>query len=751
MAALSRDRARGLWGRFGPAGVAGGVALVVYVLTLAPTVTSEDSGELIAAAHGLGVPHPPGFVLWVLAVHGLITLSPMPVAWTANFSSALFAALTVAGVVVLARRLGASALAAVSGGLALAFGHTFWSQAVIAEVYALNTALFVWALVALVGWAEAPHTTNDRGLRAAALLCGLGLTNHHPLTLLMGPAFAGYALSVTGWGLLRPRRLGPVLLCLILPSLLYLYLLWASARQPAVDWGETRDLHSLWAHVSRQAYRELELSAEVTWHDKLSFMKGFVSLWSWEMTPAVFLVAVGLGSYRLRGRRELSLLWAVVGLNSVLLLSILRFRFEAENIMRVNEYYLPAYVVTAVLLAMGVQALLQRWPAKPAAYAVQAVALALPLWPLMAHLEDNNMSRYWMAADYNRAILQSLPSEAIYFPSGDYVAFPTLYLQAVEGVRPDVLIANYTGSPSVALKAYVRALEPEGPAPSSAQAQEVLLRLSRRPLIFASKSDVRAGGAGLRPWGLVYRLWRGDEPAQPGPQILAQDILRDPQRTGPVDDLGRSLLADYHRALAEAHLAHGSAADAHREFSVAEHFLRDSKEGLNNLGSTRAEYGQPEGAERLYRRAAQLSPTYVTPRRNLALLLDAQGRTEQAIRAFEALLRVAPQDEGARRRLATLKEGPEAAPDPRAQRVLQYQAATRAEPGRAPLWNNLGTAYVEAGQPQEALGAYLEAVRLDPDYAMAHKHLAALYRELLGQPQRAAVHEARYEALKAGR
>src|SRR5437762_13473072 len=37
------------------------VALVVYSWTLAPTVTLTDSGELILAAYGLGVAHPPVF------------------------------------------------------------------------------------------------------------------------------------------------------------------------------------------------------------------------------------------------------------------------------------------------------------------------------------------------------------------------------------------------------------------------------------------------------------------------------------------------------------------------------------------------------------------------------------------------------------------------------------------------------------------------------------------------------------------
>src|SRR6266704_3863014 len=39
------------------------VASLLYTLTLAPTVTLVDSGELILAAWGTGVAHPPGFPL----------------------------------------------------------------------------------------------------------------------------------------------------------------------------------------------------------------------------------------------------------------------------------------------------------------------------------------------------------------------------------------------------------------------------------------------------------------------------------------------------------------------------------------------------------------------------------------------------------------------------------------------------------------------------------------------------------------
>src|SRR4030095_5213120 len=72
------------------------VALVVYSWTLAPTVTPTDSGELILAAYGLGVAHPPGVPLWIMLAH-LASLVPVGnVAVRINFSSAVFAALACA-------------------------------------------------------------------------------------------------------------------------------------------------------------------------------------------------------------------------------------------------------------------------------------------------------------------------------------------------------------------------------------------------------------------------------------------------------------------------------------------------------------------------------------------------------------------------------------------------------------------------------------------------------------------------------
>ena len=76
-------------------------SLLVYVFSLPPSVTLEDSGELIVAADHLGIPHPPGYPLWTLLAWGFQTLFgwvtfqgyPNP-AWGVAFMSAFFGSLT---------------------------------------------------------------------------------------------------------------------------------------------------------------------------------------------------------------------------------------------------------------------------------------------------------------------------------------------------------------------------------------------------------------------------------------------------------------------------------------------------------------------------------------------------------------------------------------------------------------------------------------------------------------------------------
>ncbi|HEY5133193.1 MAG TPA: DUF2723 domain-containing protein [Candidatus Krumholzibacteriaceae bacterium] len=160
------------------------VALVVYVATMAPTLVFWDSGEFIATANILGIPHSPGTPLFTL-VGRVFTMLPLPLDTAArvNLFSALCGALAVLIGFLIAVRVLRLMYPDLKGGLArfmtyvgpftgalyFAFSYTHWLDSTETEVYALNA--FVMGLCTLLAleWYENPAGRIQRQGTAAAV------------------------------------------------------------------------------------------------------------------------------------------------------------------------------------------------------------------------------------------------------------------------------------------------------------------------------------------------------------------------------------------------------------------------------------------------------------------------------------------------------------------------------------------------------------------------------------------------------
>jgi hypothetical protein len=167
------------------------VALVCYVRTLAPDVLYGDSGEFQALSYMLGITHTTGYPVYLALAKLLGSLIPIGTfAYRVNLLSALYAAGTLGGVYLLARAFTNSRLGAIFGCVALGMAYSFWSQAVIAEIYTLATLAITWSTFCLWRWQDDPPNKGI-WLLFSMLLLGLGI---HTVVELIVPAVGIFIL-----------------------------------------------------------------------------------------------------------------------------------------------------------------------------------------------------------------------------------------------------------------------------------------------------------------------------------------------------------------------------------------------------------------------------------------------------------------------------------------------------------------------------------------------------------------------------
>src|SRR5207247_4443125 len=136
--------------------------------------------------------HPTGYPLYMLLSHSFLRCLPFgSIAFRMNLLSALSAGFAVGLIYLLMGRVTSSRLAGLVGALVFAFSQTFWSQAVIAEVYAFHMLGMVGVLVCVLAW---DRRGERRWLWASAMAYGLCFALHM-MSVLLAPGLLYFALT----------------------------------------------------------------------------------------------------------------------------------------------------------------------------------------------------------------------------------------------------------------------------------------------------------------------------------------------------------------------------------------------------------------------------------------------------------------------------------------------------------------------------------------------------------------------------
>jgi len=652
------------------------LSLLVYVKTLCPTVSTGDSGELIAASHCLGIAHPPGYPLYVIAGK-LFTFLPFgDIGFRLNLMSAFFSSLTVALLYFVILKVTDSLRpAAVSASLLFAFSKVFWAESVVSEVFSLN-AFFLVLLVAIV------LDIKKRGYPYLfSFIYGLSLCNHQSILLAL-PAFL-YFISREVKAVPFSRKLPLMAFFAFAGFSVYMFMPVRALRQPPLNWGNPSTLPRFIAVLTRAQYGTLKLYSEKGHSNTLVSILSqtgifFVSLVK-QFTIAGFLTGIiPLPAFlrpRTPGKAIFSFLGTIFLFTGIGFLAVSNMPVSPTSVDMMTRFYIMPALIFAVWIGMGIMYGIE-YLRKKRIYPPACAFILLPALAFLSHYRDNDRSKNYIAYDFAANTIETVEQGGILFMLGDDFMFPAAYLKIVEKRRPDVTLCDVSGN--LFENIYGKNISKMSDA-EKAEVRRELIYSTERPVYFMK--DIDASGCVLKPQGILYRVEKG-EPFGDGEAGWKNYEMR-----GVYDDKVRkdfrsrivALRYPYFRA--QYYLAKDDAKNAMEEFKKTCEIGYDVEGVHLDLGNLYLEEGMLDEALKVYRESVKINPYYAQGYNGIGLVYNARGEYDAAVEA--------------------------------------YLKAVALKPSFSEGFNNLGVVYFRKGLFEKSLEMFRKATELNPGYGDA--------------------------------
>ena len=459
------------------AATAAGV-LLLYVLTLAPTTQLWDAPEYMAAAHALGIPHPPGNPLFSLLAH-VWGLLPFAADYGARIN--LFAATTSAAAAgfwfliadrwlrPIAPGVWSRRLLAAAGVIVGATAFTVWNQSVVNEkVYTVSLLSITLVLWLAIRWADHPAGERpDRWLILITYLLVLTSANHQ-MGLLVAPAVLLVVARTDLRAMLNPRIIALALVAAALAGSVYLFLPIRAHLDPYLNEGDPRTWAALRDVLLRAQYgkpallqRQADLGGQLA-----MWAQYFTWQWGRDLSQGAAAVLAGaFGALGLLGAwrhwkaepRQAAVMTTLMVTVTIALIFYLNFKYGfseapgrdvAREVRDRDYFFIVSFSGWGVWVAMGLAALMEgvaallpeRAGPPERRWAFATPLLLVALVPLCTNRLSAPRRGETLARDYAVDLLQSVDPYAIVVTAGDNDTFPLWYAQEVEGVRRDVTV-----------------------------------------------------------------------------------------------------------------------------------------------------------------------------------------------------------------------------------------------------------------------------------------------------------------------
>ena len=421
--------------------VVGTALFALYTPWVSSEVGWEDSAFFQLCHNTLGVPHGPGFPLYVL----LGRLFALPFAASPALGSNLLsvAAFAACGVVLFEilllvgspsdetspRALNyAAALTAVAGWATL---PVHLPQATRAEVYTLALLLVLAACYAALRAHKSPNESGAWSL-AAAWCWGLGMAVH-PLIVFA----AGTPWLFLAWRA-QPGRWRALVCFAAGPMSLYLFPILRGRLDGVWAWGDFSSLGTTLDYFTRRSAWEAVVAVDGGWRENLAGWWSAVP----DLVPALLWIPAAWGLWLSRRYWPLILTFALT-----FLLLVWAAPFDASNLDLLG-YALPALAILAigagVFAQRGAAYLWAHWPELSFARRIVLGASFLMLaavWPITSITEATGYTENTGAGIVTQGLDAALPRGATLLVNEDNVFGALEYARAL-GFRPDLQVIS---------------------------------------------------------------------------------------------------------------------------------------------------------------------------------------------------------------------------------------------------------------------------------------------------------------------
>ncbi len=430
------------------------IPFIVYLITLAPSVTFIDSGELAAVASRLGVAHPTGYPLFTI-IGKLFTFLPVgDEIYRLNLMSAVISSLALfmffnLMVLLLSDKHLINDMQTYSGKmspfiiynislssvLVLAFSRTFWDTANAIEVYSLHSFFLVTNIYLILKACsydpgnESSYIKKERYWLLYAFVLGLSFTNHlSTIFLSVGSIYLYFA--VNGFKKDSFKRI----LILTIPFLfgysVYVYLL-IRADNNVLSWGYPHNFDNFWRHFTGKQFSIWMFSSMENASKQFSY---FTNNYPAEFFYIPLLIVIP-GLFEIY-RKSKKLFYFTFLLFGFCIMYAINY-----DIYDIDSYFLLAFIVTAIWFGFGLLFLCGKL--KENVKAISFAFLLICLIPLSQNFSKVDESKNYFVDDYTFNIFRSAPENSIIFSTQwDFWISSSFYQQYVRNIRPDIIVID---------------------------------------------------------------------------------------------------------------------------------------------------------------------------------------------------------------------------------------------------------------------------------------------------------------------